>query len=118
VAKNRRKEKEKEACLFFSEASLSRPGAGGGGLGLTEFLPEVFHQHEVIAGGVHSDIENRAAVWRSGERTGNLAESARYCRRASRVKVKELQASFTRKPIAVVDPFFEHCETLGDVAFQ
>ena len=36
--------------------------------------PEVFHQHQVVDGGVRPGIENRAAVGRSSETKPNLAE--------------------------------------------
>src|SRR5438093_11410939 len=74
--------------------------------------PEVFHQHQVVDGGVHPGIENRAAVAGGGEADiQHLAEVASHGRGLACSEAEELQPVFTRGMIDIVDAFFEHHES-------
>ena len=80
--------------------------------------PEVFHEHQVVDGGVQPGKENRAAVRRGGEEDGNVAEARSDGRGPSGREIEKLQPCSARGLLEVVNAGFEHCEGRRDYSFQ
>src|SRR5262245_21040691 len=81
-------------------------------------LSEVFHQHQIVDGGIPPCVENRTTIGRNRKKWHDVTEVRSHSRRPSSGEVEELESCLTHGPADVVDALFQDSEGRSNDSIQ